>query len=228
VVLSTVVLAAGVLRQAVPPVEPDGDEARRWAEQELSDPAYAASEPTFFDRAARAVADFLAGLIDPQLGGGWGPVLAVVALVVVAAVVIVAFLVWGRPRAVRRSRTIAADLFGEVEGRSAGELRRDAEAAAERSDWNAAIVLRFRALARGLDERAIVDLEPGATVHRFARLAARAFPEAAPALEGAASAFDDVRYLRLPGTAELYRSVSAADEAVIAATPRTASAGVPA
>ncbi|WP_438353508.1 DUF4129 domain-containing protein [Microbacterium sp. CJ88] len=217
-------MVLSVLRVAIAasadPVAPDGDEARRWAEQELAKPVYAVSEPTFFDRAARAVGEFLTALLNPRVGDGFGLALAVGAVVIVVVVVVVAFLVWGRPRAVHRSRAASAELFGETEGRTAAQLRRDATAAAAREEWDAAIVLRFRALARGLDERGLVDLEPGATVHRFARLAGRVFPAATPALDAAASAFDDVRYLRRPGTAELYQRVVAADEAVAAAAPR--------
>ena len=45
------------LADAVPPLTPDGDEARRWAQEELSDPVYAAAEPTPLDRVARAIGD---------------------------------------------------------------------------------------------------------------------------------------------------------------------------
>lgn len=86
-------------------------------------------------------------------------------------------------------------------------------------EWDAAIVLRFRALARGLTERGLVETPPGATVHGFARRAALAFPGQAAALEDAAGAFDDVRYLRRPGTVELYRRIAAVDEAVASARP---------
>ena len=56
-------------------------------------------------------------------------------------------------------------------------------------------------------------------MHAFARAAARAFPSYAAALESAAAAFDDVRYLRRPGTEELYRRIAAVDDSVTAARP---------
>ena len=80
-------------------------------------------------------------------------------------------------------------------------------------------MLRFRALARGVAERGILEPAPGATVHAFARQAGRAFPAEDERLDAAASAFDDVRYLRRPGTAELYAVVAAADDALVAARP---------
>ncbi|WP_426324290.1 DUF4129 domain-containing protein [Microbacterium sp. E-13] len=212
-------LAAGTLARAAagPPLIPDGDEARRWAEDELSDPAYDIAEPTPFDRIARAIGDFIASLLNPDLSGGWGSTFALVAAIVVIVVIIAAFLIWGVPRVTRRAAPRTPPLFGEAEHRSAAELRSAAAERARAADWDAAIVLRFRALARGCIERGVVDPPPGATVHAFARAAGVAFPTIAPRLEAAATAFDDVRYLRRPGTADLYRLVEGVDDEVAAA-----------
>lgn len=218
-------MTAGILRllsDSQPPLTPDGDQARRWAEQELRDPAYAAAQPTPIDRAARAIQDFLSHLFDAQPGGPWGGWLAVVVGLVVVALIVAAFFIWGRPRALRRSATPAAELFGDAEARTAAQLRRAALASASRAEWDDAVILRFRALARGLSERDIVHPAPGATVHAFARAASRAFPDLAGALDAAAAAFDDVRYLRRPGGPELYERVAAADDALQAAHPRPA------
>ncbi|MBU4465835.1 MAG: DUF4129 domain-containing protein [Actinobacteria bacterium] len=205
------------LTDGVPPLTPDGDEARRWAEDELAKPAYEVAKPTPLDMIARAIGDFFAGLFRTQLSDGWGAWAALIAVVVVIVIVVAALLVWGRPRPVGRSRAPIADLFGESDARSADELRSDATSAARRSAWDDAIVLRFRALARGLVERGIVEIPPGATVHRFARTAAHRIPSLADELEAAATAFDDVRYLRRPGTEELYRRVAGIDEAAMRA-----------
>ena len=202
-----------------PPLTPDGDEARRWAEEELSKPTYDIAEPTPFDRIARAIGEFIASLFNPQVSGGWGSVLAIVATVAVVVVIVTAFVVWGVPRVSRRAAARTPMLFGEAEQRSAAALRAAAAERAQASDWEAAIVLRFRALARGCFERGVVDPPPGATVHGFARAAARVFPALATRLDDAATAFDDVRYLRRPGTAELYRLVAAVDDDVAAARP---------
>ena len=214
------VIAGALARHpaSVPPLTPDGDEARDWAEQELSDPVYAAAEPTPMDRIAQAIGEFIESLFGTQLSGAWGPWVALVAAVIVVLVIAAAFLVWGVPRATGRTRA-KAPLFGQDEQRSAAELRRDAAARAAKGEWDEAIVLRFRGLARGLLERGAVDTPPGATVHAFARTAARAFPTSAADLESAAGAFDDVRYLRRPGTEELYRRIAAVDEAVTASRP---------
>ncbi|WP_223169294.1 MULTISPECIES: DUF4129 domain-containing protein [Microbacterium] len=203
----------------VPPLTPDGDEAREWAEEELSRPQYDMAEPTPIDLIARAIAEFFENLFSAELSGSLGPLVAVVAAVVVVLVILVAFAVWGIPRSTRRAPAPRGHLFGEAEDRSAAELRSAAASHARREEWEAAIVLHFRALARGCVERGVVDTPPGATVHAFARAAGRVFPGLAERLEAAASAFDDVRYLRRPGTAELYRLVADTDAAVAGARP---------
>lgn len=215
------VVALGWLARADdgPPLTPDGDEARRWAEQELSDPVYDIAEPTPFDRVARAIGDFLEWLLNPDVSGVWGSAFAIVVTIVIVLVIVAAFLIWGRPRITRRAAARPDPLFADSEQRSAAELRAAAAERARAEDWNAAIVLRFRAIARGCIERGVIDPPPGATVHGFARAAAQAFPQLAARLEAAASAFDDVRYLRRPGTARLYALVAEVDDEVGAARP---------
>ncbi|MDQ1127918.1 DUF4129 domain-containing protein [Microbacterium sp. SORGH_AS_0888] len=193
------------------PLVPDPDEARRWVEQELSDPAYARAQPTPLDRAARAVVDAIAQLFQGDGGQAWGPVLAVVAVLVLVAVVVVALIVWGRPRRLARSAQQPAGLFGDARELTAEQLREESERAASAGEWDVAIAARLRALARALDERGLVETAPGATVHAFARNAAGVFPAYADRLDAAAAAFDDVRYLRRPGTAAAFRDLRELD-----------------
>ncbi|MDZ8171088.1 DUF4129 domain-containing protein [Microbacterium xanthum] len=204
---------------SVPPLTPDDDEARRWAENELSDRVYAEAEPTPFDLFARAVTDFLADLFNPEIPAGLESVFALVAVAVVVVLLIVGLVIWGRPRATRRGVDPTAELFGERETRSARTLRAEAEAEAAYGRWDTAVVLRFRALARSLTERGVIEAPPGATVHAFARAAARPFPDAAAELEDAARAFDDVRYLRRPGTADVYARLAHLDDALSSRRP---------
>ena len=201
------------------PLIPDGDEAREWAERELSRPVYAEAQPTPLDRIARAVAEFFEDLFNSELPGGWGGPLALVVALVLTGLLVAAFLIWGRPRlsAARHPHRWSCSAR-----RSAGaprELRRAAAAEAAAGRWEDAIVLRFRALARGVAERGVLEPAPGATVHAFARQAALVFPVEVERLDAAASAFDDVRYLRRPGTAALYARVADADDALVAARP---------
>ncbi|SIR71093.1 DUF4129 domain-containing protein [Microbacterium sp. RURRCA19A] len=199
------------------PLLPDADEAREWAERELADPIYRAAEPTPFDRAARAVLDFLQRLFTAPVSGDWGPWAFVVLAVLAVAAIVVGLLIWGRPRRTARAHPAARALFDDDDGRSADELRADAAAAADRGDWDAAIVLRFRAFARGLSERGIVDPPPGATARAFARTAGATLPSLEGPALAAASVFDDVRYLGRPGTADAYALVRRLDETAVRA-----------
>lgn len=204
---------------AFSPLLPDPDQAREWAEKELADPAYQAAEPTLIDRASQAVARFLNDLLQVPQTDGWGPAVLVVLGVLVVAAIVVGILIWGRPRASVRAAPAARALFDDDDTRSADELRAEAEAAAQRDAWDDAVVLRFRAVARGLAERGLVDPPPGATVRAFARAASDALPALSAGLEAAATTFDDVRYLRRPGTRERYALIVDLDDAAVRARP---------
>lgn len=198
---------------------PDGDEARKWAEQELSDPRYADAKPTWFDLLARDVGRFLADLFSPENGANAGPSALIVVCIVVFAALIAALIIWGRPR---RSRSVPRgriDLLGDADDRTAAQLRADAERSARSGDWDTATVLRFRALARGLLERDLIDPSPGATAQAIAREVSRVLPDEASAVRSAAVSFDDVRYLRRPATEERYSELAATDDRLVAARP---------
>ena len=128
------------------PLEPDAPDARDLLLDELSDPVYAETQPTWFDLLSQAVLDWFASW---QLVGGDGPpaLALVVIAVLLAAGILIAILLYGLPRWRRRS-TVTDDLFGETDRRTARELRRDAEKAASAGDWATAIAERYRATAR--------------------------------------------------------------------------------
>lgn len=199
---------------------PDGDEARRWAEEELSQPRYADATPTWFDLLMRDIARFLGDLFSADGGANLGPSALIVVCVIVVAALVVALLVWGRPRRSRAVRRPTAGLLGADDDRTAAELRSDAERSAREGDWDAATILRFRALARELLERDLIDPAPGATAQGIAREVSSVFPSEADAVRGAAVSFDDVRYLRRPATAESYAGLAATDDRLRAARPR--------
>ena len=199
------------------PVDPEPPEARQWLVDELSKPQYQAAKPTLFDQIAKAISDWFSSL---QIGTVEGPPafgLGVI-LVLVAAALVVAFLIFGVPRLNRRSR-VAGVLFGEDDDRGSADMRRDAAAAASRGDYATAIAELFRALARGLAERTIVTVTPGTTARGFAGRAGITFPQFADRLVTAAEAFDAVRYLGHPGSVEGYEALVALESEVRAARP---------
>lgn len=199
------------------PVDPEPPEAKQWLIDELSKPQYQAAKPTLFDQIAKAISDWFASL---QIGSVEGPPAFGfgVLLVLVVVGVVVAFLIFGVPRLNRRSR-VAGELFGEDDDRSSTDMRRDASAAASRGDYATAIAELFRALARGLAERTIVTVTPGTTARGFAGRAAVTFPLAADRLITAADAFDGVRYLGHPGSAEEYERLVALEAELRTARP---------
>lgn len=198
------------------PVDPDAPHARQWLIDELAKPEYQAAKPTWFDLVSQAIKDWLASLHVP--GAGDGNLFLIIAAVIVLAIVVTAFLVFGVPRLSRREP--AADVF-EDDGRSADELRVAAKAAAAKGDWSAALLDRFRAVALSLRERAVVPIMPGTTAHEVAERAAPVFPANAEELRAAAASFDGVRYLGRSATRAAYDRVSALDDRLRRARPST-------
>jgi hypothetical protein len=199
------------------PVEPDAPEAAEWLITELSKPEYQAARPTLFDRIAQAIAEWLASL---QIGSVEGPPALGFAIVIALVLVglIVAFLVFGVPRLNRRSAATGA-LFGDDDARTAAMLRREAEDAAGRGDYSAAVADLFRCIARGLAERTIVTTSPGTTARDFARHSGQQFPDLSTDLVDAAVMFDAVRYLGREGTPEQYAALATLEGRLRATRP---------
>ncbi len=191
---------------------PDGDEARRWAEEELSNPRYAEAKPTWFDLLARDIGRFIGDLFSAEGGGNVGPAALIIVCVVIVGALIAALIIWGRPRASRAVRRPSGALLGADDDRTAAQLRAEAERSARAGDWDEATILRFRALARGLLERDLIDPAPGATAQAIAREVGTLFAVEAEPVHAAAVSFDDVRYLRHPSTPERYAELAATDD----------------
>ncbi|WP_225753672.1 DUF4129 domain-containing protein [Actinotalea sp. Marseille-Q4924] len=185
----TVPTVAGVLRDV--PVEPDADTARRWAEIELSDPVYQ-ERPNLLQTVLTWLGERFADLqgtatdVDPRIAG-----LVVTVGVVVALVV--ALVVAGPVRAARRDRRASVDVFGD-DTRTAAELRAAADGLAAAGDWSGAVLDRFRAILRALEERVVLDERPGRTAHEAAQQAGDLLPGCAADLVAAGRLFDDVCY----------------------------------
>src|SRR6202022_279030 len=79
-------------------------------------------------------------------------------------------------------------------------------------NWSAAIRHRLRAVARQLEESAVLDPVPGRTATELARDAGRAIPHLATELARAAEAFNDVTYGERPGTESTYRMIADLDD----------------
>lgn len=202
---------------------PDADEAREWAEEELGKAVYQVTEPTLFDKVSRAIGEFIQNLLNPSLSGGaFSPIWAVIIVAIVLGGIVLAFVIWGRPRGDHRTGSGGSAAVFDDDALSAAELRTAAAAASARGDWDEAIVMRTRALARGLDERGILHAPPGMTARALAGDAGVFFPDLAEELARSAALFDDVRYLRRHGSPESARGLDELEARVAAATPAVA------
>lgn len=199
------------------PVEPDGSQGRQWLFDELGKAVYQAARPSWFDLASQAFFAWIRDLLA-NAGRGSGAAALVVVVLIVTALLVAAFLVFGRPRLDSRSRP-ADSMFGEEDTRTSQQLRASAERAAADGDFTTALEELFRALARGVGERTLVDVYPGMTARGFARAASTVFREHADALAAAAADFDAVRYLGRAGTAEQYRRLTELERSVRAGRP---------
>ncbi len=204
------------------PVEPSREEARARAVEELAGREYQAQQPGVVERFVRWLLEQLQSV---ELPSGPSGALAVGLLVVVVAVV--AALVLGRaglPGRGRRGRTRETDVFGRRD-LTAAEHRAAADRAAAAGDLRTAVLERFRAVVRDLEERAVLTEQPGRTADEAARAAADALPALGPQLRQAARLFDDVRYGDRAATADGEQALRRLDTAVQGARPASPAPG---
>jgi hypothetical protein len=197
----------------------DPDDARRLLERELERSEYDGAHVTWWDRASRAVLDWLGSLRADGLGSpAVAHTLLWVAVVALVAVVVLVVVARGLPR--RRARPAdgpVGGVFDDDDLRPASAIAESARAALRAGDWSRAVLDGYRALARGLGERDLVPDVPGATARAIAARAATVFPAEAARLVRAATTFDEVRYLGADPTEHAARDVLDTEHAVRAA-----------
>lgn len=192
------------------PVDPDAPTARRWLQEELTDPVYHQG-PGLIERIMSWIQEFLGRLLaaGQGVGGLW---LAVIVMAVVALVAGIALYVAGPVRRARRAQRSAEVLGTDV--RTADQLRADSRAHADAGRWDEAVLDRFRAIVRALEERAAIDERPGRTADETAREAQARFPAQAGGLDRAAGLFDDVYYGDRAAGPEAYHALAELDGSV--------------
>lgn len=199
-----------------PPLTPGADEARRMLEQELSKPEYL-NPQGWLDDLLNRLLDWLVGdrRITPMNDGQATSLTVAVVLLVIA----VGIGLWVLLGPVGASRRRPGEVFAGDDNRTSGDLRADAERLAADGQWGPATLQRFRAMVRALDERAIIEPNPGLTALEAAGRAARRLPTAADRLTAAAGVFDGLAYGGRKGSAEQYRVMAALDGEVAALRP---------
>lgn len=207
------------------PVVPDADTARRWAREELADPAYHQGK-SLLDR----ILDWILDLVGRLFGGGQAAAIdpRAIGIAILGVIVVVGLVALWVAGPVRRSRRSAKEriVFDGDDVRTAAEMRIASAAAAGRGDWHTAVLDRFRAIVRGLEERALLDERAGRTAHEVAVDAAAVLPQLSEELTAASALFDEVCYGDAEGSEAGYGSLSSLDDAIVAARPRTAARAV--
>lgn len=192
-------------------IDIDRDAARDAAQHELSKPGYPRGSLT--DELSRLLDDLVFKILSggASVPGGWLTI--TVLLIIVAVAVLVAARV--ARRTMRTGRRAAGVLFESGEMTSA-QFRAAAEQAAALGDWASAIQHRVRAVARRLEETAVLDPVPGRTATELARDAGVAMPGLSVELRRAAVAFNDVTYGERPGIEPEYLMVADLDRHLLA------------
>lgn len=169
-------------------LSPDGDEARRWAEQELSRAKYSEPGPSLIDRVGQWVIDRLSQL-NIDFGGSVSLTGSVTIIILVVLLALIAVL-YGR---LRPGGRVAYGTPGMVldDDRTESVLVKDARRAHSRGDYAAACVDYYRACIRILDSRGLIIANPGMTALEAARqgIATTGLP-----LGPGAQIFDSVMY----------------------------------
>lgn len=176
------------------PIDPDADTARKWVLDELSKDAYQATGRSWIER----FFTWLRGLFDglDQASGNLGfagvPGAVIAIVIAVLLVALIALIVWGPLRSSRRRR--ASHVVFEDDARDSRTMRSAAASAAARGDWTLAVIERFRAMVRDVEDSGWVAVTPGMTAYEFVTEAGRKVPPLAGELDWAGDLFDRIRY----------------------------------
>lgn len=204
----------------MPTIDIDRDAAHEAAQRELAKPIY--PKPSLSERITEWINDLLYRITveGAAIPGGWFTI-AVLAILVVAALVVAVRIA---RRTMRTHRDADYALFAGKE-LTAAEHRATAQQYAAQGDWAAAIRHRLRAVARQLEESAVLSPVPGRTATELARDAGQVLPDFTTELLRAAEIFNDVTYGERPGTEPGYRMIADLDDHLRARSAGVVTAG---
>lgn len=171
------------------PLSPGADQAREWAQHELSKPKYADHE-SWLDQGLNWLSNHVESLLN---GAGHHGGLS---LIVVVAAVILVLGVWllARMRRAERTGTTGHEAVITDPRQNSEQLRDRAARAAANGDFDGATLDWFRAIARSGQERSILPADEHFTSHDVAAaFAAEPAPDQGE-FNWAAALFDRVRY----------------------------------
>jgi hypothetical protein len=193
---------------------------QRLARAELSKAIYHPHE-SVAQRVLNAIGDLLNDLSQAgrAFPGGWWAAVALAALLATVVAVVLS-----RTGPLARSRRVEGQLMTGSGPLSAADHRLRAGRLADAGDYAAATVERVRAIARELDDRAVLTPRAGRTANEMAEEAAAALPAEAGALRSAALLFDDICYGDRPGTQAGYALIQELDTRISASVPKPGAA----
>lgn len=193
----------------------DSDAAHDAAQRELAKPIY--PRPSLTEQLMAWFDEMLYKLFahGSSLPGGW--IALALLLTALAAAVFVAIRI--ALRTMRTDRASARPLLGGHD-LSADQHRAESEKYAAQGNWALAIRHRLRSVARGLEEKGVLDPVPGRTATELARDGAAAQPDLGDEFRYAADAFNAVTYGAQRGTETGYRRILELDRTLLrVATP---------
>ena len=171
---------------ALPEPERSAEEARRVADEVLSDAVFDRPPPGLLERAREWFFERIGEAVEGALGSsrsGLVGCLVVGALVVAAVLLVVRF-----TRGVQRDPGAASTASGPR--RPATDWLADARAHEAVGEWRAGLRCRHRALVASLAVRGVVDEVPGRTAGEYRVEVARRVPAVALDFDGATSLFE--------------------------------------
>jgi hypothetical protein len=189
---------------------------QRLARAELSKAIYHPHEP-LTQRVLNALGHLLNDLSQAgrAFPGGWWAAVALAALLATIIAVVLS-----RTGPLARSRRTGSQLMTGSGPLSAADHRLRAGRLAGAGDYAGATAERVRAIARELDDRAVLTPRAGRTADEMAGEAGAALPAEAAALRSAALLFDDICYGDRPGSQEGYALVRELDMRISASAPK--------
>lgn len=210
----------------------DRDGAREEARRELSRPIYGREEPGWLRHAIDWINEQIARLFDwldptPEITGGSPNYTGLGAFAGVIVAVVLGIVLWRWLGPVRRSAKGSVSEDELASPLTARTLRTEAEEHARAGRYAEAVRSRLRALVRMLEERGVLDPRPSRTAGELVDAVTAAVAEdprgGIDALRRAVTVFNEVWYGGAEATAEMYRVVVQADDAL--AKVRRAGAG---
>ena len=195
-------------------LSPTPPQAWTWLRQELHGSDYQSS---WLDSAGRWISEQLSKLLE---GAGSLSAISPVITALIAVIVIV-LLAWILPR-VRREPSVAATAGAVLDDATlTPRIYRDQAARALREGrFDDAVLDGYRAIAKDMSDRGVLDDAPGRTAHEVSLALASPFPDLAGRLAQAADLFDSVRYGHRRANADQAGRISQLDAELVATRPR--------